>query len=744
MRRTLLLPLSLACSSVASTGDWKIWSMAGSARMTVFRTGQTVLAATSGGVISWDPATSTGKVLTNLDGLPTLDIASLVSDSAGNVWAAGSDGRMAFLQPGASFWTSVGSYHSSGWQFSPGAATFWNGHVVLGGPQGLTLFSTKDLAAADYVSAFGSLRDTVTAVYASGDSLWVATPSGMAIATDPVWGTDSAASHLGRAGYFLNSVKWTFVRPPLPDSLRLRYRIRRDSTGVHQVLEGQWSDYDRSLQGLKLEYGLFTAPDVQVDVPGALDAVRTPWGYFLSSSTRGLVQILADGTVRSLSPSGVLPDALPVAVAMSSDGTPSFLSGDGTYTRVWTRVQSGDWIPDTIRAALPKGGAVANISWFLSGDTLVPAKPLARGPGGEMVVGSWEEPRTGGGFLVSGSAGSWKIWNNANDTCLALNSANGVSVRSLHPGSAGVWGSLFVNDPDRPLVHLPSSGDRTPGCLLVDASPVLGTTSPSFHANDLLESGDSLWLATNEGLLRVQGIRTTPGATRSATKVVGWTRQESLTRLLAITANGTRWIVAVGSGFLGAMPANATASDTFQASQKTSQSYLALAQDAVGHVWAAGNLGLDIWTPGVTDSGTLKFTLSRTIRFEDGLPNERIIGLGLDSATGRAIIATSGALALWTSPYRPVPSRLSRSSIRVWPNPVRLRQHRSLFVDGATLSAEFDLFSADGTRVMHQESSQSATIQIPLPTTNKLRPGIYYWSLKDLRGSVHGPLLVGE
>lgn len=746
MRRAILLSLlSIPATSFAVLGDWKIWSPISSARMTVFRSPQTVLSATTGGVVSWDPVTSTGKVMTNLDGLPTLDMAGIVADSSGNVWAAGVDGRIAVLKAGASFWTPMGSYGSSGWQLSPGAMIFWNGYLVLGGPQGLSLFSTKDTVTVDYTSTFGTLRDTVTGVFASGDSLWVSTPSGMAIASDPVWATDSASKHIGTAGYFLNSLKWSFRNPPLPvNNPRLTYGIRRDSSGVHQVLNGQWTNYNTSLQGLKLEYGEFTAPDLKASVLGAQDAVSTPWGYFLSSSINGLVQLGKDGAVLKLPIQGALPDHLPFAVAMAKDGTPFQLATDGASTRVWRRNPSGSWQGDTIRNRLPSAPSTwITPTWAYIYNIAISSKVMTFGPGGELVVGSWEDPRSKGGLLVSDAPGSWTQWNHDNDTCIPLNSSNGVSIRSVSPGRTGVWASSYVNSATQPLVFLPSSGNRTPQCLSFDPTPFT-STQKLILVNDFLETADALWLATSVGLLKVPHPAPSTSPTLS-TGIQQWA-SPPLNRLTSNELGGSTWIVAAGSGFLGALPANASTSDRIVTANGISQAYLALVTDALGNVWAAGDKGLDIWELVLSDSASLKFGKVRSIRFADGLPDDVIYDLALDSASGKALIATRTALALWTSPYHSVPSRLAKSSIRVWPNPIRLRQHKSLYVAGATMGAEFSLLAADGTLVLHKDRTQSlsGTFQIELPSTTHLRPGVYYWSLKDANGSVHGPLLVGE
>jgi hypothetical protein len=77
---------------------------------------------------------------------------------------------------------------------------------------------------------------------------------------------------------------------------------------------------------------------------------------------------------------------------------------------------------------------------------------------------------------------------------------------------------------------------------------------------------------------------------------------------------------------------------------------------------------------------------------------------------------------------------------------VRLRSEKTLYVDGATADSRFDLLASDGTLVMHLDASkmEGGQFQIPLPAPSKLRPGLYYWSLKDSKGSVRGPLLIAE
>lgn len=754
MRRALLLSLGLLCPLHAFLGNWKIWSPVQTARMAVLRSGQTVLAATTGGVVEWDPATSTGSVYTGLNGLSTLSQASLVADSSGNVWAIGVDGHVSVLTAGASFWEDVGSYPSSGWTFTPGAATYWKGYLVLGGPQGLSLFSTTSRVAVDNITTFGSMTDTVTSVMAYNDTLWVSLPGGLAYAHDSVWKTDSADNHIGKAGYYLSANRWTVQSA----SSRAQYVLLRDSSsGVHLGYLGQWSDFSH---GLRINYDTVKWNGGSVVVPGARHAISTDWGYFVSSASEGLVQVTSDGTVHLLHPDGALPDALPYSVAMSSNGTLYHLSMDVSSTRIWRRPSgTTNWTSDTIRTASPLTSQTIQPIWDLSQDLSTGRKVFVAGAQGELVVGAWGDHSSQGGLLRSTTPGSWSLWNKVNDTSfqLALDPSHsdsdeyGVVCRSVHASSSGVWGSTSVATGAGPIFYFPSTATQSakPSCLRIDPAEV--GISDQVLVNDLIAVGDTLWLATNKGLLRVPGAAPADPP-QNATGMTQWAKSSngtsiSLNRLASFPLQRKTWILAAGNGTLGAIATGAAnKSDTFYATTEATQNYTALAVDAQKQIWAAGNSGIDIFTLALSDSGTPVFTYLRRVTQVNGLPDNQVNDLQLDSATGKALIATATALSLWTSPYRPVQSRLSSRTIKVWPNPVRLRQNTTLFVDGATSMAQFNLFAADGTLVLHKDRSQSTygRFQFELPSTSKLRPGVYYWSLKDDNGSVHGPLLIGE
>ena len=763
MRRALLLSLGMAGSSFAFFGDWKIWSPVQTARMSAPRYAggsiKSIFAGTSGGVVEWDPVLSKGTVHTGLQDLPSLDIASIVADSSGRIWAVCTDGHLAVLDAGASSWTRLDNYLVTKWTFSPGAATYWKGYLVLGGANGLSLFSTiptdKDsLTAVDNVSAFGSFRDTVTSVMAQGDTLWVSLPEGLAYATDPVWNTDSASKHIGKAGYYLSADRWT----QKPATTRGNYTLLRDSTGVHLGIAGQWSDFSN---GLKIDAGKFSWNGGSAIIPGANHALSTPWGEFVSTSGQGLQLLTTDGKLQTLHPDGALPNQVPHSVAIGSDGTLFFSAVSPTGT-LWSRQSNGPWVPDTIRVKLPDNSGnsvVTTPSWDENETVGRHRHELSIGPKGERIVlayggGPWSGGVRGTGVLVSTSTGAWSSWSANQDTCLnflppAVPSIFGVAAISARSDSSGTWISEIGQANSTPRIQfLPAGGTSRPTCLELheaDLGPQDG-----LYINDFVSAGAALWLATNLGLVRVPNP--SPSYPPSVAQgISSWPDPSSSTLLNRVTKmaiGGSTWIVGAGTGALGAHSLGGTKTDTFFTLSGLDQAYTALAVDALGQLWAAGDQGIDIYSVSLDENSHPSFQrIGKRVTKIDGLPDNNVIDLELEPATGRALIATASALSLWTSPFRPATARLAKSTIKVWPNPVRLRQNRTLFVDGATPNADFDLVAADGTLVLHQNHSKSSygLFQIDLPTNmSKLRPGVYYWSLKDSKNAAHGPLLIGE
>lgn len=170
-----------------------------------------------------------------------------------------------------------------------------------------------------------------------------------------------------------------------------------------------------------------------------------------------------------------------------------------------------------------------------------------------------------------------------------------------------------------------------------------------------------------------------------------------------------------------------------------------MAIDGLGQLWMGGSQGIDIVSIQETMNG-IEFQKVRSITVEDGLPSNLVYDISIDAASGSALVATDKGLGLWTSPFRPLADRLDKKKARVYPNPLRTRSHTELVVDGATATSDFYLHAADGSLVVHLGPTQQSGgyFRWSIPGTDKLRPGVYRWTLKDANTKVGGPLLVAE
>lgn len=753
MRRALLLIIGFSSISSAFLGDWKIWTSNNNARNSVQR-GNSILTATSAGIQDWDPIRGTGRIHTTLQGLPGVDFAGLVASTGGDtIWAVSVDGHLSVLLPGSAFWEQAGSYFNSKWPFTPGCALYNKGILVLGGPSGLTFFRASDRVAIDNVPSFKGVHDTVKAVAVDHDTIWVQLGSGV-LRSNP----DNAGwAGIGQVGHYLTDpARWEWA------SRKAGAVIVSDSTGTHAdtLATSVWRDASNHLRihdtmvvwdNNSYPQQRFEWPGGSVSIPDAKSAIATPWGFFVSSSSRGLVQVGPDGSTKAIHTESSFPNPIiPLHVGIQKDGTLIAVSEDYPAT-VWRRSLNGTWSGDTILLT-SKSNPVPHSTGFDRNESIGRyRRMLDLDAQGYLNLGFYG---VGGGFDRESVPKSWQYWSTPDNPCFVLaNSTDpeggsaSISIRSV---SGGIYYSQVPTEWTDPntIAFLPVGGSQW-SCFLIP------TPVTFYLVRDFFESDKSLWMATRKGLARLElpipHFTTAPVLLTPRT--YGTTAsEEGLHRLAGITVDGIPGVLVAGDKVLGVVfPDESGGRDSLVQAEGIDQDYRALAVDSRNQVWAAGSLGLDIfnlaWDSDSTGSVTKPvFQHVRRVTTADGLPENSIFDLALDPASGRAVIATAQTITSWASPYKPLPDRLEKSRVKVWPNPLRLRQHRYLNVDGATASSQFDLFASDGTHVLNlrKERLSNGTFRYEVPDPSKLRPGLYFWSLKDNHSSLRGPLLVGE
>lgn len=789
MLRATILTLGLTTSCMAFLGDWKVWAPSHDARMAVVLE-NTAWVATGGGVMEWDlkaEASIASRMHSRRDGLPTMDFASVVLDSQKTVWAIGSDGRIGYRPLGASAWQSATSYASEGWSFTPRAAMYWKNFLVLGTDKGLSLYSIRSMSAEDNVKSFGTMSGTVTAVMVTPgakskpDTLWVGLDAGALYYATPNW--DS----VGKPGHFLaDPSKWKLatnygISSPF-------FTLIRDSNGVRLGdSRFEWSDPSGRLN---IRWDTLSWNGNSPRVASSVHAAAAGSNLVVSTSTGGAKLVGPEGVQQTASPDGSFPDNAPVNVGRKPDGTWAARFAN----QILSLGQNG-WVSDTIRFTDADG--TYSPTPATEEDLGRRRQALAFGSNGETFYGSFGgvalEPisnsdvssvkKTLGGFYVSSAQGKWvQFGSNPYDTCIsytiggsfpaafkisgdmALSGAAMISIRSFERGT---WMSTLHHTRKGRVLFVEPGGKNLPTCFDIPIDNLGSNINVLVY--DFLPIGDTLWMGTNIGLARVVSPRPNRAPVTVETdyfKPANGTLLD-LQRLVRTEVSGSPWIVGSSNGRLAMYPASGSwwvddttrstaliLSDSSASSASMNQSYVSLAVDAQGQIWAAGEKGIDIVQidPPEIAGRAPSFRHVRRVTTADGLPDNQVWDMELDVSTGKALVATPSAVALWTSPYRPIAPKLVKSRIQVWPNPVRLRQmgdNPTLFVDGATPGSRFDLLAADGTLVMHMDASQQTggLFQVKLPDAKnlgKLRPGLYFWSVKDKNNSVRGPLLIAE
>lgn len=752
---------------MALLGDWKVWTPTLQPRMAVVH-GDVAWIATSSGVVEWDLRAQSSRIHTRLDGLPTMDYAAVVLDSQKTLWAIGTDGRIGYQTKGSSSWRTATSYSSQNWTFSPRAAQYWKGYLIFGTDRGLSLYSTSSKTAEDYAKAFRSLSGTVRSVMVTPgvplDTLWVGLDQGVAYAT-PHW--DS----IGKPGHFLaDPSKWT-IKDTL-DNQKTDMILVRDANGVRA--SSGWDEWSDATGKLSISGGQVRWDGNVVAVPEAIHAASAGSNLVVSTSTRGTVLVGASGVLQKAEPKGEFPDFPPINTRFKSDGALYVLSNNTINYRVLSLdpARSAQWASDTIRFATPSG--MVDAQWDNFENLGRHRQSLALGPNGEIVVPSWADNATQGGLYTSKTSGGWNHFSiTPTDTCLtfALDSSDGdgpnrtygSALTSARSFPSGTWMSALGRGTANPsrILFLAPGGQTAPTCLDV---PRENPAAEKEKVNDFHPVGDTLWLGSSAGLIRVPSPRPSypPPLVAGAYIKPSDNITPEIFRLAKATFMGRDWIVGAAKGRLTLYPTHGGWGTPVRTSLITSdssaptlkQDYYALAVDAQGQIWAGGKDGIDIvqLVEPEFDSLPPSFFHVQRITTTEGLLDNAIYDFDLEVSTGKALIVSRSGVALWSSPFRPLATKLAKAAVRVYPNPVRLRDHRGgpadkvLIVDGATVGSRLDLLAADGTLVMHLDETKQVggRFQVELPASSKLRPGLYFWSLKDKKGSVRGPLLIAE
>jgi hypothetical protein len=693
----------------ASIGDWQAWTYVLSPTMAVAgRNG--VWSVSSGGVVYYDTLNQSAKVYTNLDSLPSSDMAGIGILSDGTVWATTVAGDLCRLKTGVSAsWEAKGSYRQSGWNFARRAFASWKDTVLLlGGPQGLSLYSTTQEIALDNVTSFGDLQQQgVHAVTVENDTVWVGLDAGAAWAV-PDW------KNLGKAGHLLAD----------PTQWHVLGRSGQPITNFFRWSPTAAMNYDSSFNSaMDLPTGPLIASGWDLywkgtsfkQYPSATYAFPVGQAVGLCIPGSGIAIFQYDGTSRILTPPTGLP-ATPVHhVNLEPDGT------------LYAWAQDGLWKANSSFSSLQL------LHDFVDQrDEQVNRKTstLQRDPLGNRLVATW------GNGLWRWNGTQWKQWTAANScllTAVPTNPQFFVITALSSPTASGNWINFLASDNDSiRLAFLPAGGDSLACHSAMYLSSAKSAEGTLFIRAIASEGDSAVWIAHAAGIQRISGGTSTkvhaPDVLFSATDAnwLAW-------------RNGRLYYAAGGeAGYI-----RRTATGTWKKSSSAAfgiaaQNYRQVDVDTLGNLWAAGDAGID-----VIDTA---FTLRKHLDTADGLLSNNVYGFSLDASSGVVAIATDLGLDIYQSSFKLRPDELKASSVHPFPNPFRKLSHVAgkVAFAGVTTSSELFVYAADGGLVGHQEGKDVIGDQFVWEPPSGIRPGVYFWAVRDGSTTVRGRLVVSD
>jgi outer membrane protein assembly factor BamB len=151
----------------------------------VVRDGSSYWAASSGGLFRWTPAPSQFLLLTNAEGLQTIDLTAVNVDRHGDVWTGSSNGTVHAYTPSTGTFRPVLDIATSNQTNKRiNSITFAGDTALFSTEFGLSLFHIGRFEFGDTYSRFGTIaagtRATVTSAALHGGKIWACVSDGQA------------------------------------------------------------------------------------------------------------------------------------------------------------------------------------------------------------------------------------------------------------------------------------------------------------------------------------------------------------------------------------------------------------------------------------------------------------------------------------------------------------------------------------------------------------------------------------
>jgi len=189
--------------------QWKNFTDMKSVR-SVFVQGQTVAAATAGGLFLYDIQNGSFSTALNSDGISSNDLTAAFIDTQGRIWVGASDGSLSVRDPGTLVWSTITAIAQST-HLHKGIERFMrSGDTLFVASQfGISVYRISSADFGDTYAYFGFLPSpTVTDAILQGNRIWVGTDAGVvtAVLTPPNVSSWTHYDSLGPSSSFVTAL----------------------------------------------------------------------------------------------------------------------------------------------------------------------------------------------------------------------------------------------------------------------------------------------------------------------------------------------------------------------------------------------------------------------------------------------------------------------------------------------------------------------------------------------------------
>jgi ligand-binding sensor domain-containing protein len=687
-----------AVTASAQVGVWRNYTSMKSVR-SVDRAGNTVWAASDGGLFSWQSETNEYHLFTNAEGLKSLDLTAVGVDNKGNIWAGSSTGIVHVYSPASRSWRYVQDIAIANQtnkrinRFSMHGDT-----TLICTAFGLSLFKADGFEFGDTYTRFGTISSSIqlsaqASVIFAGN-IWVAI-------------TDGQSTHRIAVGSLSNPN----LLPPESWTLQVvgsTQNIPRTLTVFNNRL------YCGTSGGLYYFDGTNWVLVTALTGSSIVAADASPNRLVVCTATNEVFLIDQQNLVSQYGT--LIPPPSPTSLVVTTDGTPVI----GTTTSGLLTFSSG-WIGHEPNG--PNSSQFINVVVDLDGRV-------------------WGASGNSGFYRFNGNA--WKSFTRATQPALLDD--------NIHRISLGCDGTVWASSFGRGLARIPRGADtvRTEDIFYTNVGMVGLPNDTLFVVTSPVgcdSRGNTWFTIINSANKRSLFVRRADGTWQGLPVIINGVRVGFLTdtpvdRCVAVDGFDNVWTIVRESAFKGMVSlGNQGAIDSIARFHLTSDNGLpsndliTLVLDRSNDIWVGTERGIGIildpsnptrtggvaaykplngifinciavdplnqkWvgtTEGVvvlSPDGT-QLVATYTVENTDGkLLDNNVKSIAIDGKTGTVYFGTLNGLAsLTTTAAEP---KESFDKLVVSPNPYLVPSDVALTVDGLVASSTLKILSIDG------------------------------------------------